>query len=616
MNAGTSEFIHVIPLIRFPWNAPFSFTYCLPPGWQTPVPGTVVRVPFRGKILPSVVTTFIHERTLVPARVIKQVHSLAPYLNFPPAYIYFCELAAQATLNHPARFIMPNLVRETKFIKSGISSPPASKTRRSRVDLLWWRRSEDKNHALINRAKIFAGHQHLILVPTLAHAHDLALRLRHAEAIEPMIASRSMTTRARRNVIAGLTAGKPCIIIGLRSALFLPFTDLAAITINDEEHTAYKQDAPPPHYHTHRAIVAARTAYHVDILYLSESPSMEIFLNHDKGTGKKQLLPAPHPLFARPPTFINLKSFNSAREPFDPFTLDAIKSAHTRHHSTLILIAKRGYAPVLTCRDCRYVFRCPTCLSLLSREDAREEQIVCNLCGYHETVPPLCPQCHGPRLAHLGFGEKRIEEYLHAHALTTSFGLPPHVTNTDPRCYLFPLFSTLPSLPPSPGLIVLQNADPLLTRASITASERAFHTFRMLQRIADEQAATLIIQTSAPDHPVFKHLDMPELFYRDELALRQQFRYPPFGRLISIMIPRETSMNKENPAMKLREKMKRYAVLVSEPSLQRRRRTFVYAFSLKFPRSKILKKSWENISDILKQTLPGNAFIDVDPERI
>jgi len=182
--------------------------------------------------------------------------------------------------------------------------------------------------------------------------------------------------------------------------------------------------------------------------------------------------------------------------------------------------------------------------------------------------------------------------------------------------------SPLPSL----SLIIVQNVDPLLTRASFMATERAFHTLTHLLATAREHGAELIIQTSAPDHSLFLQLHAPDSFYREEAVWRKQMHYPPFGRLISVIIPQRALRKPpltsppyqggDGEVSKLKELLKKFNVEVTETVLRHRRKKPVLAFLLKIPHAKVSKDAWSGISGILKERLPGNAIIDVDPDRV
>ncbi len=622
MSTKSRVFVDVIPLARLPWNAPFYFTYALPERMARVKGGELVRVPFRRHTIAAVVVS-ISKR--IPEFPVKEIQARAPSCALPIQYLDYCVQVAESTLNHPARFIMQNIVPALNVAEAmrAIQKVGARSTLNARTALQWVDTRAERDAIILDRVYRFTRTTHLVLAPTVDRARAIHKNIQDAGK-EAYVIAGNTPLKERREVIRKLLQKIPLIVVGTRSAVFLPFAKLGAITVDDEANPNYKQDSPPPRYHARRAFELLNMAHRADLLLVDSIPSLGVYARYAEGQSTStDALVLPHHQACTAEkqvcSIIDSTTYNSFVEPLNPFVREAIKKNILEGSSVLVLAAQQGYAPILTCRDCRLTFKCPTCKSLLAREARDAPSLECRLCGYQEAIPPLCPRCNGARLVPGGFGVKRIAEYLR----TLDIGVVHEWSVTrkggEPACYVGALSFSSEFIIPKLSLIVLQSVDPLLARTSYAASEQVWQVLGTLVQCVSEQGGSVMIQTSVPDHPVFAVLRDPVRAYRDELQLRAQFHYPPFGHIIWIGVPQ----GKGNADKKIhariagiKKPIESLGFNVTDTVPRRRRGNPVLAFTLRYTHAQMPIVVWKKLVMLLKAELPRNAVIDVDPDMI
>ena|GEM_PF-5827159 len=599
--------VNVIPYARLPWNAPYLFSYLLP----SPLPalqiGAWVSIPFRNATLHGLVVSINASSEIKTP--LKQLYGLVPYLPVGNSFIRFISAVAQDTLNHPSRFLKLAHIRSPERYMR-----PAQRRysfRQEKIDkpvLVWWSQESVRNKYIIERAQAFMSGPHLILAPTNERIFEV-IDLLGKNKIDAV----SLTSRTSQKEIAALVSrilsGDPCIIVGTRAALFLPFARLHAITIDDEEHPAFTQTAPPPRYHLHRIIALMRSLYQAEVLTLSACPSFAAFYKSD-------IRERPHQGNGTSIDIIDCSKSNLTLDPLHPQVLDRIKGLLRNKKNTLIITALSGYASFLKCHECHYIFKCPACAHLLSRETALSGEVVCTRCGYREVIPPFCPHCNGLFLRFTGFGPARIIEYLKSHSIPSG---DLKSALREPSCVVGKVNDTISSSHHPIGMVALTSADMLLARPWFTATERTFQELTKWRMLCKRFRAAFCVQTSVPDHPVFAALlGDTNRFYNEELKLRKKLSYPPFARIIHIIIP----LPHRNAELKLRPQIDKLVIKINANGFSSTPLIFVYRRKIKSMAFSIRgdengnQNSHAELFQLLKNELPARAVIDVDPDSL
>ncbi|MEW6610081.1 MAG: hypothetical protein AB1352_00415 [Patescibacteria group bacterium] len=601
------QVVHVIPSMRLSWNAPAFFSYLIPPSLPPPLVGSWVSIPFRHITRQGLVTALAETREI--KKPLRSLYALLPFIPLGASFIRFITAAAQETLNHPSRFLTYARLR----ISEPFIAPVRSRETHERGDtkkpvLVWWNEASIRRTTLIERAHAFVDDQHLILVPTREQVSEIIALLRQNQ-MEAFGLTSQTPQKDLAFLLRRILSGDPCIAVGTRSALFLPFTRLGAITIDHEEHPAFTQTSPPPRYHLHRVSTIMQSIYHADLMYVSACPSLTAF-------GGSHIRTRPNLAKETRVEIIDCSSTHLTQTPFHPSVFERIQDTIKGQKNALVVSAQSGYAPLLQCRDCLYTFTCPTCEVLLGRETAQSSELLCNRCGYREAIPPLCPRCNGVRLRYAGFGPARLIEYLSSHGI--------------PSCP-FPLLShkfgcgvgrihelvTIPRVPI--GILVAINVDMLLARPWFTSSERALQELVRLRVMSEQWNAHFCIQTLVPTHPVLTALKGDAVpFYTAEIALRKKLGYPPFSRILQVIIPLINHKDEMQQMLRintLRKKLQMHSVQSTPPAIRYRRRVKSIAFSIR-SNGRRGKEYVRELLRILPREFPSRAIIDVDSDAL
>src|SRR5262245_25531072 len=400
------------------------------------------------------------------------------------------------------------------------------------------------------------GRQSLILMPEIALTAQFLDRFSARFGVRPAEWHSELGARKRARTWTAVAAGEVNVVVGARSALFLPFADLGLIVVDEEHDAVYKQE-DGVHYHARDMAVVRARITDIPIVLSSATPSVETVVNARRGRYRRlalaerfggQHLPAIEP--------IDLKREGPPRGRFiAPRLAGAVKTALERGEQALFFLNRRGYAPLTLCRACGFRFHCPNCDAWLV-EHRFKRQLVCHHCGFSAAPPPACPKCQATEsLVACGPGVERLEEEVAAlfpekRVLVLSSDLVTSIermreefreieegrvdivigTQLVAKGHHFPRLN----------LVGVVDADLGLGSGDPRASER---TFQLLHQVIgragrEEGRGVGYLQTHQPEHPVMKALIAQdrEAFYNSEIALREHSAYPPFGRLASLLV--------------------------------------------------------------------------------
>ncbi len=354
----------------------------------------------------------------------------------------------------------------------------------------------------------------------------------------------------RRRAWARIQAGEVAVVIGTRSAVFAPLTQLGLIIVDQEDHSAYKAENAP-RYDT-RIIAAERARRDGAVLALASShPSLESV--HATGPNWAALV-APVRVTDWPPvTVVDLREVPSG-DIISETMHQAIAVRLADRKKVLLFLNRKGYAPVLLCRDCGQAVQCPAC-AVGWTFHKRDGRLRCSHCGRTGKAPEVCPACTGTRLFPSGFGTEALEEMVgmrfpHARVArleregTARERANAAILSLMQAGELDILIGTQLVVTRSPrpvaSLVGLIYPDAAFHLPDFRAAERAYHTLSEVMALADQNDADagVVIQTYVPQHHVIRALGErnPSIFYESELAARQALGYPPFGRLIGLRV--------------------------------------------------------------------------------
>jgi primosomal protein N' (replication factor Y) len=403
---------------------------------------------------------------------------------------------------------------------------------------------------------IRAGRQSLILMPEIALTAQFLDRFAARFGTRPAEWHSELTPRRRARTWKAVADGEVSVVVGARSALFLPYADLGLIVVDEEHDPAYKQE-DGVHYHARDMAVVRGHIAKIPVILSSATPSIETEVNARRGRYRRLSLPERFG-GARLPSVeaIDLRRAPPPRGRFiSPVLAEAVKTALERKEQALLFLNRRGYAPLTLCRACGFRFSCPNCDAWLVDHRFRK-QLVCHHCGFAMPHPRECPNCKAAdSYVAVGPGVERLEEevralFPEARVLVLSSDLVATVERmreefADVANGLFDIVIGTQLVAkghhfPMLNLVGVIDADLGLSNGDPRAAERTFQLLHQVIGRAGRDAGTGhgFLQTHQPEHPVMRALIAQdrEAFYSAEIDLREKAHYPPFGRLASIVV--------------------------------------------------------------------------------
>ncbi|MGN6285362.1 MAG: primosomal protein N' [Afipia sp.] len=400
------------------------------------------------------------------------------------------------------------------------------------------------------------GEQALILMPEIALTGQFLDRFAQRFGVRPLEWHSELSPRTRARNWAAVAAGEARVVVGARSALFLPYADLGLIVVDEEHDQAYKQ-SDGAHYHARDMAVVRAHIAKIPVVLASATPSVESEVNARKGRYKRVALPARFGGQHMPQIeAIDLRREGPMRGRFiSPPLAEAIRNAVERKEQALLFLNRRGYAPLTLCRACGHRFSCNICDAWLVDHRFRQ-RLVCHHCGFSIPRPHQCPQCGAEEsLAAIGPGVERLQEeaaslFPDARTMVLSSDLITSIETMRAELneiaegrvdiiigtQLVAKGHNFPRL----NLVGVVDADLGLGNGDPRAAERTFQLLnQVIGRAGREQGRGVgFLQTHQPEHPVMKALVASdrEAFYDSEIEVRERTLYPPFGRLASLII--------------------------------------------------------------------------------
>jgi primosomal protein N' (replication factor Y) len=400
------------------------------------------------------------------------------------------------------------------------------------------------------------GRQALVLVPEIALTTQFLDRFAERFGVRPAEWHSQLSPRLRARTWRAVADGEVSVIVGARSALFLPYAALGLIVVDEEHDPAYKQEEGARYHARDMAVVRARGA-DIPIVLVSATPSVETEVNARRGRYARVHLPERFGSQDLPAiTAIDLRAEGPPRGRFiAPRLAQAVTTALERGEQALLFLNRRGYAPLTLCRKCGFRLACPNCDAWLVDHRFRR-RLVCHHCGFAMPPPAQCPNCQATdSFVAVGPGVERLEQeaaelFPESRILVLSSDLVESVERLrqeldDVAQGRFDIIIGTQLVAkghhfPKLNLVGIIDADLGLANGDPRAAER---TFQLLHQVVgragrEEGRGTGYLQTHQPEHPVMRALlaGDRDAFYTSEIALREKTQYPPFGRLASLLV--------------------------------------------------------------------------------
>jgi primosomal protein N' (replication factor Y) len=439
------------------------------------------------------------------------------------------------------------------------------------------------------------------------------------------------------------------VILGARSAVFLPFQKLGLIIIDEEHETSFKQQDPAPRYHARSVAImmAAMMGQGTDckVLLGTATPSMESYYNAVNGKYGLVTLNSRYQDIQLPEIQIvdikDLQKRKMMQGPFSPLLLGSIKKALAAGEQVILFQNRRGFAPMIECRQCGWVPHCTNCdVSLTFHKNI--QQLTCHYCGYTYQVPTVCPCCGSTELKGRGYGTEKIEDQvmeIFPEAHVARMDLDTTRTRSAYERIISDFSAGRTNLligtqMVSKGLdfdkvsvVGILNADSMLNYPDFRAYEHAFMMMAQVSGRAGRKGkqGLVLLQTKSPQLPVINQVVHNDYvgFYKDLLEERKSFRYPPFYHLIYIYMKHRYDQTVNTAAIEMGSLLRQWfgdrVLGPDKPSIAKVKQLNIRKIVLKLENGIDMKRVREYLNlaqeKLLKETRYNSLqiYFDVDP---
>ena len=493
---------------------------------------------------------------------------------------------------------------------------------------------------------LLENQQILYLLPEIALTTQLVTRLTKHFGNEVAVYHSKYSNNERVEVWNQVlhSSDKAKIVIGARSALFLPFSNLALIIVDEEHETTFKQENPAPRYHARDAAIVLANFHKSKVLLGSATPSLETYYN---ATTEKYGLVTVTERYGKASlpkiNVIDLKEAYARKQMnghFSTYLIDAITTALNLGEQVILFQNRRGYSPVLECITCGHIPQCTSCNVSLTYHKFKN-QLRCHYCGYVIAKPTNCHACSSTEIETKGFGTEQIE--LELAALFPTKNIKRMDQDTTRGKYAFEkLIDSFKNRQvdilvgtqmlakgldfDNVSLVGILNADTMLYHPDFRAFERSYQLMTQVAGRAGraDKIGQVVIQTYAPLHPIIKQVQQNDYngMFTDQMHDRQIYFYPPFFKLIKITLKhRDFDKLKQGSFwmyLVLKQNLAMPVLGPEEPAINRIRNEYIRTILIKIPNDqsitqtkKIILKSI-NSFDAISQYRTIKVSTDVD----
>jgi primosomal protein N' (replication factor Y) len=492
---------------------------------------------------------------------------------------------------------------------------------------------------------IAQGKQALYLLPEIALTTQIVSRLQHIFGDDIAVYHSRMNNNERVEIWTSVLNGKP-VVLGARSALFLPFEDLDLIIVDEEHDASFKQHDPAPRYNGRDAAVYLSHLVGANIILGTATPSLESYHNAKKKKYRLVEMPERFGGLQMPQIVVaDAKREMIERKMMSHFTtllLDNLKETLENGEQAILFQNRRGYSPTYRCNQCGWHSECINCDVSLTYHKFRE-YLECHYCGYNTKLPKACPACGSNELTLRGFGTEKIEDELKIYLPEARVGRMDLDTVRSKNA-LVKLINDFEEKRidilvgtqmvtkgfdfDNVGIVGVLSADQLLQFPDFRSAERAFQIMVQVSGRAGRKhkQGKVILQAFNVAHPVLKEVidnDFASFFNR-EIQERQTFNYPPFYKIIKITLrhkrPQVVNDGMRVYASFLKKKLGSWVIGPAVPYISRVRGYYILDLMVKMePHANKMKYAKQSIAEAaihLKETQGFSTIrvnVDVDP---
>ena len=497
------------------------------------------------------------------------------------------------------------------------------------------------------REVIDGGSQALFLLPEIAITTQMIQRVRKIFGDQVGIYHSKFSDAERVEVWQGVAEGTINFVIGVRSSVLLPFNNLSLIVVDEEHESSYKQYEPAPRYNARDTAVVLGNIHQAKLILGSATPSYESYHNAKNGKYGLSVLSERFGEGSMPEIELidmrRQKAKKLVKDDFSHSFLAALESEINKGNQAIIFQNRRGYAPYLQCETCGWISECENCSVSLTYH-MHQHELKCHYCGYRQKSPSACLSCESTALVMKGFGTEKIEDDLKLHFPQVKIQRMDRDTTRKKYSYqqIIESFESgetqilIGTQMVTKGLdfenvslVGIVDADRMMYYPDFRAHERAFQMMLQVSGRAgrSHKKGKVWIQTFQEDHPLFKYLlnyDY-ERFYELQLKERHSFFYPPFCRLIKIVLKGAQRSTVKSGATLLYESLitqlgNQRVLAPHEPMIAKIRNVYYMELWIKlekgYPLESTKKKMLETVSKLQEnsQFRKLRVVFDVDPQ--
>ncbi|MGQ8337586.1 replication restart helicase PriA [Sunxiuqinia sp. A32] len=492
------------------------------------------------------------------------------------------------------------------------------------------------------------GKQVLYLVPEIGLTTQLISRLKKAFGNKAGVYHSKFNDAERVEIWLNILQEKDDayqLVLGARSAALLPFNNLGLIIVDEEHENSYKQFDPAPRYNARDLAVVHGNIHKADVLLGTATPSFESYMNTKTGkyglvklNERYQGIKLPEIVIADVRKATRQRSMKSL---LTPQLYNQVEEALGKKEQVILFQNRRGFAPYIQCGSCGWIPKCKHCDVSLTYHKYRSS-LICHYCGHTSSLPQNCGECHSEDIRTKGFGTEKIEEELSLLFPEARIARMDLDTTRAKRAYeqLIYKFESgqldilVGTQMVTKGLdfdnvrvVGVLNADQLLNYPDFRSFERSFQLMAQVSGRAGRKnkQGTVVIQTYQPDHPVLKEVveNKYEQFFNQQMQDRRMFKYPPFYRLVKIVMKHKNNSRLDlaanHLAMILRKRFGQNVLGPEYPVINRIQNWYQKEIWVKLPKNHktgLAKKEIQAEITRLK-SLPNNSnlivYADIDP---
>lgn len=435
------------------------------------------------------------------------------------------------------------------------------------------------------------------------------------------------------------------VVVGVRSSVFLPFRKLGLVIVDEEHEPSYKQQDPAPRYHARNVALVLASYYGAHTLLGTATPSFETYYHARSGKYALVNLHTRYAQVALPEVKIvdtkELARKKLMKGPFSPSLLQAIGEALENKEQVILFQNRRGFAPLVQCKNCDWIPKCVHCDVSLTYHK-RMNRLVCHYCGFSSPIPASCPSCGSTVLVQKGFGTEKIEDEIHAYFPTARVARMDLDTTRTRQAYENILMDfergntdiLIGTQMVSKGLdfdrvrvVGILDADGMLNIPDFRSYERAFQMMAQVAGRAGRRGdqGMVYLQTRTPDSPVVSQVVSHDYLahYQWQMQERRMFQYPPFCHLIYIYMKHRQEQPVDGLAgelaLRLRQVFGERVLGPDAPPVARIQALYVRKIVLKIELSASMTKVRQVLLSTCRQLLSERRYgsvqlyFDVDP---